>query len=195
MVKHISGFFYIMRTIKCAIAIIAFHFFPRARLDSCRELLWTSVRTPRRIYPLALILQHIQRATCTCACRTYIRTQKWSELHRLARLRIHPRSRWGVPGVRDQLGRTAGSISQKGLPTVSRWRHRRRWSDSSITDQNSWDRLRLVGTYRATRSDCLYSQLWRAVIAEKCCPVFKNPFTRHLFIPGELDLAAPLQKR
>lgn len=91
-------------------------------------------------------------------CMSHPHLQKWSELHRLARLRIHPRSRWGVPGVRDQLGRTAGSISQKGLPTVSRWRHGRRWSDSSITNQNSWDRLRLVETRIAWRSRIVYTR-------------------------------------
>jgi len=139
-----------------------------------------------QIYPLALILQR-ERIQCARARVhvAYTHSQKWSELHQLARLRIHPRSRWGVPGVRDQLGRTAGSISQKGLPTVSCWRHRRRWSDSSITDQNSWDRLRLVETHRVTRLNCLYSQLrvLRVVITEKCCSVFKNPFTHRPFIP------------
>lgn len=112
---------------------------------------------------LVLILLRAPRAhmhiciSCTCTCAYHAHSQKWSELHRLARLQIYPRSS-GVPGVRDQLGRTAGSISQKGLPTVSRWRHGRQWSYSSITNQNSWNRLRIVQTHRAMQSDCLCSQ-------------------------------------
>lgn len=141
--------------------IISFRYFPCTRLsfmprvtlnDRDESTLWLWYCIVSRAHTYIYIYMY------TCACRTYIRTQKWSELHRLARLRIHPRSRWGVPGVRDQLGRTASSISQKGLPTVSRWRHRRRWSDSSITNRNSWDRLRLIGTHRATRDGIVYTR-------------------------------------
>lgn len=116
-----------------------------------------------RIYLLVLILRRAPREymhiciSCTCTCAYHAHSQKWSELHRLARLQIYPRSS-SVPGVRDQLGRTAGSISQKGLPTVLHWRHGRRWSYSSITNQNSWNRLRIVETHGAMQSDCLCSR-------------------------------------
>lgn len=183
-----------MRTIKGAIADNNFAIFRVQDFRSCRELLWTTY-TGTNLPFGSDIASHPAR-TYTYACRTYIRTQKWSELHRLARLRIHPRSRWGVPGVRDQLGRTASSISQKGLPTVSRWRHRRRWSDSSITNQNSWDQ---VATRRNTSRDAMglfiLAIVWRAVIAEKCCPVFKNRFTHRPFVAGGLNSAALPQKR
>lgn len=152
MAKHVSKFLYITRTTKGVIADDNFV----QLLSAYKTPFMPGVTLNGRTYtgtnlPFGSDIAAHPARTCTCACRTYIRTQKWSELHRLARLWIHPRSRWGVPGVRDQLGRTAGSISQKGLPTASRWRHRRRWSDSSITNQNSWDRLRLVETHRATR--------------------------------------------
>lgn len=128
--------------------------------------------------------------SCTCTCAYHAHSQKWSELHRLARLQIYPRSS-GVPGVRDQLGRTAGSISQKGLPTVSSWRHGRQWSYSSITNQNSWNRLRIVQTHRVMQWDCLCSQ--HCIIVTNII-LFLNSLQFCPFISFLLTLILLLQK-